>query len=82
MLDVSEAQAAAIRTAFHEGGEFSAAVELRRIFPTVTVTDNDKAREHVRIILGLPPPPPPLPEPPAPPCTVTRLPLPKGRPDA
>jgi hypothetical protein len=64
MLDVSEPQAAAIRSAFDEGGEFSAAVELRRMFPAVT--DNDKAREHVRAILGLPPPPPP------PPATVVR----------
>jgi hypothetical protein len=78
MFDVSKPQAAAIRAAFDEGGEFSAAVELRRMFPAVT--DNDKAREHVRIILGLPPPLPPS-EPTAPPCTVTRLPPGKARPD-
>ena len=33
---VSEAEAAAIRTAFDQGGELSAAVELRRLFPGVT----------------------------------------------
>jgi hypothetical protein len=33
MFTVSEAEAAAIRAAFEQGGEFSAAVELRRLFP-------------------------------------------------
>ena len=42
MFCVSESEAAAIRTAFDEGGEFSAAVELRRIFPGIL--DNAKAR--------------------------------------
>jgi hypothetical protein len=42
MFCVTEAEAAAIRTAFDEGGEFSAAVELRRIFPGIL--DNVKAR--------------------------------------
>jgi hypothetical protein len=42
MFCVTEAEAAAIRTAFDEGGEFSAAVELRRIFPGITA--NAKAR--------------------------------------
>jgi hypothetical protein len=36
MFTVTEAEAAAIRTAFDEGGELSAAVELRRLFPGVT----------------------------------------------
>jgi hypothetical protein len=33
MLVVSETQAAAIRAAFDQGGDFSAAIELRRLFP-------------------------------------------------
>ena len=32
MFTVTEAEAAAIRTAFDQGGEFAAAVELRRLF--------------------------------------------------
>jgi hypothetical protein len=36
MFVVSEAEATAIRTAFDQGGEFAAAVELRRLFPGVT----------------------------------------------
>ena len=38
------------RTAFHEEGELSAAIELRRRFPGVT--DNAKARACVRTIAG------------------------------
>jgi hypothetical protein len=49
MFVVSEAQAAAIRAAFDRGGELSAAVELRRLFPGVT--DNVEARECARIPL-------------------------------
>jgi hypothetical protein len=48
MFAVSEADAAAIRAAFDRGGEFSAAVELRRLFPGVT--DNAQARECARAI--------------------------------
>jgi hypothetical protein len=48
MFVVSEAEAAAIRTAFHQGGELSAAVELRRLFPGVT--DMAEARECARAI--------------------------------
>ena len=48
MFSVSEAEAAAIRTAFEQGGEFAAAVELRRLFPGVT--DNAEARECARTI--------------------------------
>jgi hypothetical protein len=33
MFSVTEAEAAAIRAAFERGGEFAAAVELRRLFP-------------------------------------------------
>jgi hypothetical protein len=48
MFTVTEAEAAAIRTAFDQGGEFAAAVELRRLFPGVT--DNAEARECARTI--------------------------------
>jgi hypothetical protein len=44
----SEAEAAAIRAAFVQHGEMSAAVELRRLFPGVT--DNTQARECARTI--------------------------------
>ena len=50
MFCVSEAEAAAIRTAYEQGGEFSAAIELRRLFPGIT--DNAKARECARTIAG------------------------------
>jgi hypothetical protein len=43
MFVVSESEAAAIRTAFEEQGELSAAIELRRLFPGIT--DNLQARE-------------------------------------
>jgi hypothetical protein len=48
MFVVSEAEAAAIRAAFDSGGEFLAAVELRRLFPGVT--DNAQALECARTI--------------------------------
>jgi hypothetical protein len=48
MFVVSEAEAAAIRTAFDQGGELSAAVELRRLFPGVA--DMTEARECARAI--------------------------------
>ena len=38
MIVVTEAAAAAIRAAFEQRGELSAAVELRRLFPGVTDT--------------------------------------------
>jgi hypothetical protein len=50
MFVVTEADAAAIRTAFDRGGELSAAVELRRLFPGIT--DNAEARECARTIAG------------------------------
>ena len=59
MFAVSDAQTAAIRGAFDEGGEFSAAIELRRIFPAIT--DNATAREYARVIAGRDPPPQPAP---------------------
>jgi hypothetical protein len=48
MFTVSEAEAAVIRAAFEQGGEFSAVMELRRLFPGVT--DNTEARECARTI--------------------------------
>jgi hypothetical protein len=48
MFTVCEAKAAAIRTAFEQSGEFSAAVELRRLF--TGVADNTEARECARTI--------------------------------
>jgi hypothetical protein len=56
MFLVSESDAAAIRAAFDHGGELSAAVELRRLFPGIS--DNDKARDCARTIAGWPPLPP------------------------
>ena len=48
MFVVSEEEAAAIRAAFDRGGEFAAAVELRRRVPGVT--DNERARECAKTI--------------------------------
>jgi hypothetical protein len=50
MFVVTEAEAAAIRAAFDQGGEFAAAVELRRLFPGVT--DIVQARECAHTIAG------------------------------
>ena len=50
MFTVSEEELAAIRTAFDQGGEFAAAVELRRRFPGIT--DNGQARQCARVIAG------------------------------
>jgi hypothetical protein len=55
---VTEAEAAAIRAAFDHGGEFSAAVELRQLFPGIT--DNAEARECARTIAAWKPLPAPL----------------------
>ena len=48
MFVVTEAQAAMIRMTYEQRGEFSAAVELRRLFPGIGTTA--QARECVRII--------------------------------
>ena len=64
MFLVTKADADAIRTIFHQEGELSAAIELRRRFPGIT--DNAKAREFVRTIAGWTPLS-------AQTCTVTRL---------
>src|ERR1044072_6299668 len=50
MFVISEAEAAAIRAPYEQRGEFSAAVELRRLFPGIT--DNAQARECVQMIAG------------------------------
>jgi hypothetical protein len=50
MFVVTEVEAAAIRTAFEQGGELSAAVELRRLFPLIT--DIAEARECALTIAG------------------------------
>ncbi len=54
MFIVTEADAAAIRAAFHEEGELSAIIELRQRFPG---TDHAKARACARTIAGWTPPP-------------------------
>lgn len=54
MFTVSAAETAVIRTAFEEGGELLAALELRRLFPGIT--DNAKARACARTIAGWTPP--------------------------
>jgi hypothetical protein len=65
MFVVTEEDAAAIRTAYEQGGELLAAIELRRLFPGIT--DNAKARLHARTIVGWQPLPPKAPR------SVTRL---------
>jgi hypothetical protein len=42
MFVISEAEAAAIRATYKQRGEFSAAIELRQLFPGIT--DNAQAR--------------------------------------
>jgi hypothetical protein len=55
MFAVTDAEAAAIRAAFEQRGEFAAAVELRRLFPGVT--DDAAALECARTIAAWKPPP-------------------------
>jgi len=58
MFMITEADADAIRAVYHEHGELSAAIELRRRFPGIT--DNAEARTCARTIAGwksLPSPP-------------------------
>jgi hypothetical protein len=50
MFVVTEAEAAAIRAVYEQRGEFSAAVELRRLFPAIT--DIAQARACARTIAG------------------------------
>jgi hypothetical protein len=56
MFVVSEEAAAAIRTAYEQDGELSAAIELRRHFPGL---DNAKARDCARAIAAWTPLPAP-----------------------
>jgi hypothetical protein len=65
MFCVTEAESAMIRAAYDSGGELSAAVELRRLFPGIE--SMAKARECAMMIAGWSPRPVP------PPATVTRL---------
>ena len=55
MFSVSEAEAAAIRSAYERGGELAAAVELRRYFGIDSIA---QAKECARIIAGWEPLPP------------------------
>jgi hypothetical protein len=50
MFVVTEAEAARIRAVYEQCGEFSAAVELRRLFPAVA--DTEQARACARTIAG------------------------------
>ena len=50
MFIVSEADAAAIRAAYEQKGELSAAIEVRRLFPGIT--ENVEARACARSIAG------------------------------
>jgi hypothetical protein len=55
MFVITDAAAVAIRAVFHQEGELSAAIELRRRFPGID--DNPKARACARTIAGWAPPP-------------------------
>jgi hypothetical protein len=57
MFAVSEAEATVIRDAFNEGGERSASVALRRLFPALA--DNENTRICARSIAGWSPLPTP-----------------------
>jgi len=50
MFVVSKAEAAAIRIAYEQRGEFSAAVELRRLFPGIA--DNGRGNACGRLPAG------------------------------
>jgi hypothetical protein len=50
MFVINETDAAAICTTYEQRAEFSAAVELRQLFPGIT--DNAQARECVRTIVS------------------------------
>jgi hypothetical protein len=58
MFVVTESEAAAIRTAYEQGGELSAVVELRRLFPGLA--NNENARLCARSIAGWTPLPQPV----------------------
>jgi len=73
MFVVSEEEAAEIRAAFDRGGEFAAAVELRRRFPGIS--DNEQARQCARTIAGWKP----LKLPPRRPARLLKVPKPRQR---
>ena len=50
MFVVSESEVTAIRAAFNHGGEFSAVIESRRLFPGIP--DDDLALDCARTIAG------------------------------
>lgn len=58
MFMVSETEAAAIRAAYEQGGELSASVELRRLFPGLA--NNENTRNSARAIAGWTPLPVPI----------------------
>ena len=60
MFSVTEAEAAAIRAAYEQGGELAAAVELRRHFRGIDSTA--QARQLARTIASWPLPPTELPQ--------------------
>jgi len=68
MFVVSEEEAAAIRAALDQGGEFAAAIELRRLFPGIG--DNAQARQYAKAIAGWKP----LKLPPRPPVQLRKIP--------
>jgi hypothetical protein len=70
MFVVSEEAAAAIRTAYEQEGELSAAIEVRRLFPGIT--DNAEAGACARTIAGWKPLP-------AAACQMTPFRLPRSR---
>jgi hypothetical protein len=72
MFMVSEIDAAAIRTAYEQDGELSAALELRRRFPGIS--DTTQARACARTIAGWKPLPTIPLKPPRIPRTRTRAP--------
>ena len=61
MFVVNEADAAAIRAAYEQGGELSAVVELRRLFPGLA--NNENTRACALSIAGWEPRPPALEKP-------------------
>jgi hypothetical protein len=73
MFSVTAAEAEAIRTAWITGGEFSAAIEVRRLFPGIE--DIARARACARAIAGWTP----RAEAPAPPSNTGKPPRP-GKP--
>jgi hypothetical protein len=57
MFLVTEAEINAIRTAYAEGGELAAAVELRRLFPGIAIADAPACARSIANMEPLPPVP-------------------------